>query len=253
MRDPQATLSQAPLSDPGRADLGAHPRRSRRGAWHAAGHGQAQRAHHPDDHPQVSRGDGLRRRGHDPAPRQACGRRSGGGSHARRHGGHDDRRPGADQVAGAIRHVRRAAARNRTARCPQRRWRARAAGCLARGESRRDRRHCRRLRQWSAPTGRGAGGTTRSRERRGSHRRAGLPRHPRGDACAQALMPAGRAVEERLRRANERRRQPRVPRFRPRAVRRRRLVAQARQIPRAGRAQDRELQDQDPFARDTGG
>ena len=52
------------------------PARGRRGARHAARDGDARRADHPDDHPQVPRGDGVRRRGDHPAPRQA--RRPGG-------------------------------------------------------------------------------------------------------------------------------------------------------------------------------
>ena len=104
MRNPQAALSAAPLSHSRRADLGAHARRSRRSVGHAARHGAARRPHRADDHPQVSRGHGVCRRGHDPAarPSRRCGTRLR--PHARRHGRHDDRRPGADQVAGAHRH-----------------------------------------------------------------------------------------------------------------------------------------------------
>ena len=71
VRDPQAALSAAPLPDARRADLGAHARRGRRGARHAARDGGAERADDPDDHPQVPRGDGVRRRGDDPAARPA--------------------------------------------------------------------------------------------------------------------------------------------------------------------------------------
>ena len=46
----------------------------------------------PDDHPQVPRSDGLRRRVYRPAARQACRRRQGGRPHRRRHGRDDDRR-----------------------------------------------------------------------------------------------------------------------------------------------------------------
>ena len=41
VRDPQAALSEAPLPDPRRADLGADAGRGRRGAGHAARHGRA--------------------------------------------------------------------------------------------------------------------------------------------------------------------------------------------------------------------
>ena len=41
---------------------------------------EARRAHRPDDHAQIPRGDGVRRRGDDPAPRQARGHRPGRGA-----------------------------------------------------------------------------------------------------------------------------------------------------------------------------
>ena len=76
-RDPEAALSRPALPHPRRADLGADPGRGRRGARPAARHDPGRRPHHPDDHPQVPRGDGLRRRGHGAAPRQADRRRQG--------------------------------------------------------------------------------------------------------------------------------------------------------------------------------
>ena len=61
VRNPQAALSEAPLPDPGRADLGADAARSGRSAGHAARDGGRRRPDHSDDHPQVPRGHGLRR------------------------------------------------------------------------------------------------------------------------------------------------------------------------------------------------
>ena len=151
VRDPQAALSQAALPHPRRADLGAHARRSRRGAGHAARHGGEGRPHHPDDHAQVPRGHGLCRRGDDPAPRPAGRAGPGQGTQPRRHGAHDDRRRGAHRAAGAHRRVRRAAARHREAQ-RARRWRpAGGARRVAVDPRRRDRRRRRRVRQRTAP------------------------------------------------------------------------------------------------------
>ena len=50
------------------------------------------RADHPDDQPQVSRGDQVRRRGHHPAARPAGGAGAGGGAVHRRDGAPDGRR-----------------------------------------------------------------------------------------------------------------------------------------------------------------
>ena len=77
MRDPQAALSEAAFSDSRRADLGADAGRGRRSAGHAARHGRRRRSDHPDDHAQIPRGDGIRRRGHDFTPRQARRGRQG--------------------------------------------------------------------------------------------------------------------------------------------------------------------------------
>ena len=103
MRNPQAALSRAPVPHPRRADLGAHARRGRRGAGHAARHGAARRAHHPDDHPQVPRGHGVRGRGHHPAARPSRRLRARRRADAGCHGGHDDRRAGADHGSRAQR------------------------------------------------------------------------------------------------------------------------------------------------------
>ena len=65
------------------------------------------RPDHPDDHPQIPRGDGVRRRGDDPAPRQAGRPRQGRRTHARRHGAHHDRRRAIDRAAAAGRRGRR--------------------------------------------------------------------------------------------------------------------------------------------------
>ena len=62
-------------------------------------------------------------------------------------------------------------------------------------------------------------GQREAERRRDPHRRRGLSRDARGDAPAQALLPAGGAAAQRLRRPHERRREPGVPRVRPAALR----------------------------------
>ncbi len=223
MRDPQAALSRAALPHSGRADLGAHAGRSRRGARHAARHGQAGRAHDPDDHPQVPRGDGVRRRGHDPAAGQARRARPRRRPHPRRHGPHHDRGRAIDRAAGALRRLRashgsRSAASTRSTtaasrRCATFRSRIRAgeivgiAGVSGNGQ--------RQLVEVLAGQREAEAGQIHI---------GGEPYHarPRGDAPPQGLVPAGGAAEERLRGAHERRRQSGVPRLRPAAVRARR-------------------------------
>jgi ABC-type uncharacterized transport systems, ATPase components len=103
--------------------------------------------------------------------------------------------------------------------------RCRPAGaprCLLDHPGGRDRRDRGGLRQRSAPAGRGARRPARGERGRDSHCRRALPRHARGDASPQALLPAGGAAQERVRRPHERGRQFGVPRFRSSAARRRR-------------------------------
>ena len=99
MRDSKAALSEAALSHPRRADLRSDAGRGRRGAGHAARHGRGGRSHHPDDHAQIPRGDGVCRRGDDPAPRQAGRAWQGRRTHAGRYGPHHDRRRAVDGPA----------------------------------------------------------------------------------------------------------------------------------------------------------
>ena len=213
----------------------------------------ARRADHPDDHPQVPRGDGLRRRGHGPAPRQARGAGPRQGAHARRHGAHDDRRRGADGAA--ARAPASSGRRGSTSRSSTRSTTPasrRCATCRCRSAA---------ARSSASPASRATASGSSSRcspasatAESGEHRSAGraLSRHPRGDAATTScrVLP-----EEPLKNAcvaaHDRRREPGVPRLRPRAVRVRRLVAQPQRLPRAGAAQDRALQDQDPLGRDT--
>ena len=161
----------------------------------------SRRSDHPDDHPQIPRGDGVRRRGDHPAARQARGAGARQGSEPRRHGAHHDRRRGIDGAAAAHRRVRRAAPRHRKAQCA-RRWRpAGGARRLALDPRRRDRRRRRRLRQRPAPAHRGSRRPARGRERRNlSAGRASItPR--REEMRAQSSVGASRgAAEERLRR-----------------------------------------------------
>src|SRR5207245_2471551 len=69
-RDPQAALPRATLHRSRRADLRAHPGRGRRGARHAESDGGGRAGDRADDHPQVSRGHGLRGCGDGAAPRE---------------------------------------------------------------------------------------------------------------------------------------------------------------------------------------
>ena len=105
------------LPDPRRADLGADARRGRRDARPAARHGAAQGPHRPDDHPQVPRGDRLRRRGDGAAPRQAGRRRQGRRADHRRHGAHDDRRHPDPRARGPPERSPNARRRSNSPRC----------------------------------------------------------------------------------------------------------------------------------------
>ena len=198
MRNTQATLSAAPLSHSRRAHLGAHARRGRRSPGNAARDGAARRSHGADDHAQVSRGHGICRRGHDPAARPSRRRGTRPRPHARRHGRHDDRRAGADQVTRAQRDIRGATARRRP---PERARRCRAAG-VARGladhQGGRDRRDRGGFRQRPAPARRGAGRAARGERRRESASPASATT-PRARRCAATGCRACRKSRSRTR------------------------------------------------------
>ncbi len=121
MRDPEAALSRAPPPHSRRADVGVDAAGGGRDAGLAARHGAPPGDQHPDDHAQIPRGDGVRRRGHDPPSRARRRSRPGRRAHARRDGAQHDRRRGADAVAGAERRIRSGAARDRPARGARRR------------------------------------------------------------------------------------------------------------------------------------
>ena len=190
------------------------------------------RAHHPDDHPQIPRGDGVCRRGDHPAPRQAGRARPGRRSHARRDGAHHDRRRAVDGAA-AARSAKSAKPRLELSKLTA----LDDAGAVAvhdvslvvrggeivgiAGVSGNGQRQLVEVLagQREAESGeiRVAGDHYRaSREEMRRHKMSLLPEEPLKNACVGA---------------HERRRQHRVPRIRPGAVCQRRLVAQPSALP----------------------
>ena len=143
-----------------------------------------QRADGPDDHAQVPRGDGVRRRGHV----LRRGRLAGAGRVA-------DLTP--DAMAGMMIGAQESdqGAARAVGEFGAPRLEIDRLGALDDAgqpalhdvsltiKARRDRRHRRRLRQRPAGAGRGAGRPARGVGRRGSHRRRALPRDPRA-RCA---------------------------------------------------------------------
>ena len=120
---------------------------------------EARRAHHPDDHPQVPRGDGLRRRGDGAAPRPAWpAAGTVGDAQRRRDEPHDDRRDQDPRAGDAHADGGECAGRARTRRHLRRRRPGPAGGRgrQPQGPRRRDRRHRRRLGQRPVGAGRGA-------------------------------------------------------------------------------------------------
>ena len=178
------------------------------------------RADHPDDHPQIPRGDGVRRRSDHPAARQV-GRAAGmvkdlsPDAMARTMIGAEELtvQPPRTGEFGAprldIEKLERA----------RRRRPAGGARRLAVDPRRRDRRRRRRVRQRPAPAHRSAGRPARGRERPNLSAGRALSCDPRGNAPQPSVGASRGAAEERLRRAHERRRQSRLSRIRPRAVR----------------------------------